>query len=213
MITHGRQRSQRSETLILRAVGRLLAKDGYAALSIEGVAREAGVGKATIYRWWSGKAHLVLDYYCAAPSPVPTPDSGALEPDLNTFLNDTFKALTSTHAGATMASLMAESQTNPEFGAELRERFISTRREALRSILQAGQKRREIAADTDLDVTIDLLYGAMWYRLLNRHAPLDARFATRLIRQILGGIRGSDAAPLSAILSFNRKESQHGEER
>src|SRR5581483_6685625 len=87
----GRPRSEHSHEAILDAVLRLLEAEGYGALTIEGVARHAGVGKQTIYRWWKCKAELVLEAYANhAASKIPVPDKGNLRGDLEAFLTASF---------------------------------------------------------------------------------------------------------------------------
>jgi hypothetical protein len=53
-------------------------------------------------------------------------------------------------------------------------------------LLQRGIDRGELAPDTDVELVADMIYGPMWYRLLNRHAPIDDRFAVRLSAFVLG---------------------------
>jgi AcrR family transcriptional regulator len=56
-------RIERSRQVILQAVLDELSESGYGALTIESVARRAGVGKATIYRHWADKIALIADAF------------------------------------------------------------------------------------------------------------------------------------------------------
>lgn len=183
----GRPRSEDSHGAILDAVLALLEGEGYRALTIESVARQAGVGKQTIYRWWKSKAELVLEAYANhAASKLPTPDKGILRADLEWFFCSAFKRLTDI-SGPTMRGLMADAVYDPEFLEILREVLIAKRRKALYQVLERGRVRGELAPDADLDVMIDLLFGALWYRLLLQHAKLDSRFAKQLVGFVLDG--------------------------
>ncbi len=181
----GRPRSAECHGAILDAVLQLMQKDGYNAVTIEGVARHAGVGKQTIYRWWGSRAELILDAFARhAADLVPTPDRGSLREDLEVFINAGFKRLSRDY-GAIMRGLMADAVLDPEFNRILREAFISRRRAATREILRRGVERGEIAPDTDLELMIDMLFGPVWFRLLVQHARLDAGFARQLVQAIL----------------------------
>ncbi|HTT36028.1 MAG TPA: TetR/AcrR family transcriptional regulator [Burkholderiales bacterium] len=183
----GRPRSEDSHEAILDAVLRLLDQEGYSALTIEGVARHAGVGKQTIYRWWKCKAELVLEAYANhAASKLPMPDKGSLRADLEWFFCGAFKRLTDI-SGPTMRGLMADAVYDPEFLEILREVLIAKRRAVLLQVLERGRARGELRPDADLDVMSDLLFGALWYRLLVQHAKLDSRFAKQLVGSVLDG--------------------------
>lgn len=80
---------------------------------------------------------------------------------------------------------MAEAQRDPLFAASFRAEFISVRRQPLLDILREGMRHGELPADTDCEVMVDLIYGAMWYRLLTRHAPLDEKFARDVVRTLM----------------------------
>jgi len=171
----------------LSAVLALLDKEGYQGITIEGVAREAGVGKQTIYRWWRCRAELVLEAYANhAASKVPVPDKGTLQADLENFLCTAFRRLTNV-SGAIMRGLMADAVLDPDFGAILRNVFLMRRRQAIKEILEKGVTRGELKPDVDLELLIDLLFGPMWYRLLNQHEKLDASFARQLVSVVLEG--------------------------
>ena len=183
----GRPRSEDSHEAILDAVVDLLDREGYGAVTIEGVARQAGVGKQTIYRWWKSKAELVLEAYANhAASKLPMPDKGNLRADLEWFFCGAFKRLTDI-SGPTMRGLMADAVYDPEFLEILREVLIAKRRVVLEKVLERGLARGELKSDADLDVMIDLLFGALWYRLLVQHAKLDSRFAKQLVAAVLDG--------------------------
>jgi AcrR family transcriptional regulator len=176
----GRQRCFATHEAILRAALYLLQKHGYRAITIEGIAGEARVGKQTIYRWWPSKAAVVLEAFGTfTQGRVNVPDSGNLCSDLTCFLQATFNQL-ATECGPIVRGLMSEALLDPEFAVAFRELFIAKRRQIVLEILQHGVERGEIVAPCDFELIVDMLYGPMWYRLLNQHAPLDLNFAEQL---------------------------------
>ena len=178
-VQKGRPRSAECHGAILDSVLQLMQKEGYNAITIEGVARHAGVGKQTIYRWWGSRAELILEAFAKhAADMVPTPDRGSLREDLEVFMNAGFKRLFRDY-GAIMRGLMADAVLDPDFNKILREAFILKRRAATRVI-------REIAKTADLELMIDMLFGPVWFRLLVQHAKLDAGFASQLIDGVIG---------------------------
>ncbi len=182
----GRPRSAECHGAILDSVLQLMQKEGYNAITIEGVARHAGVGKQTIYRWWGSRAELILEAFANhAADMVPTPDRGSLREDLEAFMNAGFKRLFRDY-GAIMRGLMADAVLDPDFNKILREAFILKRRAATRVILERGIERGEIAKDADLDLMIDMLFGPVWFRLLVQHAKLDAALARQLVSAVIG---------------------------
>lgn len=127
---------------------------------------------------------------------VRDPQTGTLEGDLRQFLGQTFRALGRT--GDVVRVLMAEAQIDPAFADLFRTRFVARRREALRALLVRARQRGEIATAVDLDLLMDLAFGPMWYRLLNRHARLDAALARALARSVVSLARPPDAKPAVA---------------
>src|SRR5262249_12238970 len=148
----GRPRSAECHGAILDSVLEMMQKDGYNAVTIEGVARHAGVGKQTIYRWWGSRAELILEAFANhAASAVPAPDKGSLREDLEIFMNAGFKRLAKDY-GNIMRGLMADAVLDPDFNTILREAFIFKRRAATRVILERAVERGEIAKDADLEI-------------------------------------------------------------
>ncbi len=185
-----RRRSQSSHENILKATVELLEEVGYVNMSIEGIARRARVGKQTIYRWWPSKAALVMEAYTTVVAKkFPIPNTGKVQEDLEVIFCPLFKVLNTTTAGTALAGIMTEAQNNPELAQAFREQFVASRRTVIKTILESGIKRGELRKDIDLECAVDSLYGAMWYRLLLAHAPLDENFAQILIAQLLKGIQ------------------------
>jgi AcrR family transcriptional regulator len=183
-----RRRNRKSHEAILAAALKLVKVRGYAAVTIEAIASEAGVGKQTIYRWWSSKASVVFEALSKTiKADAPLPNTGSLERDLEEFLLKMFVGLVKTGAGRVIASLFSEAQANCEFDSAFRSEYLGPRRDALRQILEKGKDRKELGPDVDLDLAIDSFYGSMWYRMLNPYAPLDRKFARKLVRQLLKG--------------------------
>jgi AcrR family transcriptional regulator len=181
----GSRRNEAARQAILEASLRLLAEEGYARLSIGAIARAAGVGRQTIYRWWSSKADIVLDALLEqARETIPRPTEGPLEERLRTFLRATFRGAADAQTATVLRALAAEAQRDPAF-AQRFQAFTALRRDALSEVLAADVPR------ADLPVVVDLAFGLLWYRLLLGHRPLDARSADRAARLLAAAV-GSD---------------------
>jgi AcrR family transcriptional regulator len=185
----GRPRSETARRAILAAAARLVAERGYGALTMEGIARSAGVSKQTVYRWWPRKSAVVLEALSeAAQAVAPDSDTGSLEADLRLFLRRT---VTGAGQNAPMlAAMMAEAQLDEEFGGPFLSGFLARRRDVLREILERGRARGEVGSGADLDFVVEVAFAALWYRILGGHAPLNRRFADRLSQTVLALARG-----------------------
>ncbi|HYY19680.1 MAG TPA: helix-turn-helix domain-containing protein, partial [Streptosporangiaceae bacterium] len=95
-----RRRSIRSHQAILAATTQLLAEVGYTALTIEGVATRARVGKATVYRWWPSKGALVMEAMGTALDMTRVTETGDLRHDLLAIGKGIVHTLAHTPAGA-----------------------------------------------------------------------------------------------------------------
>jgi AcrR family transcriptional regulator len=191
-VERGRRRSQRSHDAIVQATQELLVEDGYQALTIEGVAARAGVGKQTIYRWWPSRAALVLEAYLAGSDAVPTPTETAdTHADVLALLDWLVAVLAQPIGGKVVAGLVADLKHDPDLAERFHRDVVPARRRAMREALERGRERGEIRADTDLDLAVDTLHGAVFYRLLLSGEPLDPRFTEALANQVLRGIEAT----------------------
>ncbi len=185
----GRPRSQEADQAILAAATQLLAERGLAGMSIEEVAARAGVAKTTIYRRWPSRGALALDAFLAEfQGQQPSPDTGTLRGDLLGALRAWIRSVTRTSAGPILAGLIAETQRDPELARAWRERVVETLRDQHKVLLNRAVERGEIAAATDQDVVLDLLFGAAYHRLLHGHRPLTDKFARQVVDMIIDGI-------------------------
>ena len=189
----GRPRSAKAHEAILKAAAGLLLEHGLGAVSMDAVAARAGVSKATIYRWWPTKETLALDalyteWTAAAPVPRHT---GSLRGDLVELLTPWARLVTAQPYARVIAALLAETRADPAFAVQYQERVIEPRRDQAREIFGRAVARGEVPADLDLEVALDLIYGPLYLRLLQGHAPLDDAFVQSLVDLALSGIEPS----------------------
>lgn len=187
----GRPRSEKSREAILSAAHDLLTEEGGAGLTVEAIARRAEVGRPTIYRWWPTVADIVLEVVLRqADKDIAVPACESLDATLRRFLRQSMKAIAD-WGGVHLRFLMAHAQRDEEFRQRFRDNFVAKRRAVLRSIFEQAVERGQIGSGHDLDLQVDIVFGAMWYRLLVGHAPLDESFADELTEAATRLVRAS----------------------
>jgi AcrR family transcriptional regulator len=182
VIDRGRPRSEDARRAVLDAALRLCERDGYQQLTIKAIATEAGVGRQTVYRWWPDKAEILMEALVelAESLDLREPiDSGDTLSDVRALLSITY-SLTQSITGQAIVGLMSDAQADPALSAKLQGNVIGPRRDALREILRRGVERGEVSAAVSLDLVVDFAFGAMWYRLLSRHAPVNEELAGKV---------------------------------
>jgi AcrR family transcriptional regulator len=186
----GFSRKTKTRERALSTASQILLRDGFARLTMERVAAEAGVAKTTLYRRWPTKAALCMELYLdVAGREVRDPDTGDIEHDLKRIAATVVRLQTQTVAGPAFVGLIAEAQVNPETRAAFLAEFAHRRREVTRRVLRRAIERGQLRADTDIDLVIDALGGAVTFRLLQGHAPLTAKFAHALVTLVLSGCK------------------------
>jgi AcrR family transcriptional regulator len=195
----GRPRSQKAREAVLAATHDLLTELGGGGLSVEAIARRASVGRPTVYRWWPSVADIVLEVVlCRADADIPVPSSDSLRGTLGEFLRRSMRAITD-WGGAHLRFLMAHAQRDEGFRGRFRDNFVATRRAVLTSLLSCAVEQSQISREQNLDIILDIVLGAMWYRLLVGHAPVDEAFADELaevvVRLVQAGTGNAQALP------------------
>jgi AcrR family transcriptional regulator len=181
------RRSERARQAILDAALELCGEQLYAGLTMEGIAKRAGVGKQTIYRWWPSKADVLLDALATkAQLHIPVPDEGGYEADLRRFLGDTFELGSRPQVVDLLRALMAEAQINEGFGERFREEFLRQRRDALGEILTRARARGDLPAGLPPETVTDIVFGTLWYRILATRRLPDRRLIEELVTALTG---------------------------
>jgi AcrR family transcriptional regulator len=188
------RRNEKSRRAVLTATFDLLQEMSYPRLTIEAIATRAGVGKQTIYRWWPSKAAVLFDAFLLLSegdegTPPELPDTGDLRADLVLVLRATVAELNEPRLAEPMRALATEIAHDPALAAAYHDRLDGPLREAKQLRLRSAQRSGELAEDLDLDVAVDLLWGPVLSRWLQRSGPLTNEWVERLVDTALGGMR------------------------
>jgi hypothetical protein len=92
--------------------------------------------------------------------------------------------------------MIAASQSETELAKAFRTHFMLASREEGRRILERAVLQREIRADLDFEVALDLIYAPLYFRLLVGHGLLDRAFTASVLAHALAGL-GARPAPSS----------------
>lgn len=182
----GRPRSEEAHQAILDATLELLAEVGFSALTVEGVASRAGVGKATIYRRWASKLPLVAEAFGQLPA-FEDVDTGSLADDLKQMLRRYLEVFVATPLATVMPSLAAERAHNPEL-SELLDPLLAGRRQPLLRALERAAERGELRKGIDLDLASDLVVGPIAVRLFFRGNRLQPELVEPMVDMALQGL-------------------------
>jgi AcrR family transcriptional regulator len=184
----GSARNLETQAAILGAAAAVLQEDGYGGFSIDAVARRCGAGRPTIYRWWPNKAALLVEVYISQSISItrPAPNTGSVRGDLIQHIRRLWRFWGETPSGRAFRALVAESQADPAALVQLRDQALPQARFLVATVLRRGIERGEIAADIDLELVIDLIWGFNWYRLLTDR--LDSKSIEAMVDLLLGGI-------------------------
>lgn len=185
----GRPPSAAARRAILDTARQMLAEGGPGAITMEGLAARAGVGKPTIYRWWPDRHAVTMAALMdeAPPAPAGRPGRAALR-QLRQQLHaivDRFATPTGRH----VAQLIAAADAESELAKAFRHHFVMARRAEGIVLLQEAVAAGQIRGRIDVNVAADLLYGAVFFRLLMGHAPLDQKFAEAALESVIRGVR------------------------
>ncbi|MCY9555767.1 TetR/AcrR family transcriptional regulator C-terminal ligand-binding domain-containing protein, partial [Paenibacillus apiarius] len=153
-----------------------------------------GVGKQTIYRWWPSKGAVLFDSFLML-SEQPDgggsalPDTGDLEADLKGVLRATIEELNDPRYDEPMRALNTEITHDSTLAALYAERLDSPMRELKKQRLRSAQRAGHLAEDLDLDVAVDMLWGPLLNRWLQRSRALTPDYADSIVETALNGLR------------------------
>ncbi len=177
----------------MEAVYALLQEKSVRDLTIEEVAKRAGVSKPTLYKWWPTKAALVMallhERIAARPETLETLTG---EQALRWRVRRLIAAFNGLF-GKVMADMIAEGQSEPSILRELFAQHIGQRRTASINEVERAKTRGEFAADVDPELLIDAIFAPIYFRLLVRNAPLTEAYGEALVSQVLRGLQQGKA--------------------
>ncbi|MCD9874324.1 TetR/AcrR family transcriptional regulator [Streptomyces guryensis] len=191
----GRPRSEAVEGAVIEGVLKLL-EDGVplAELSIERIARTAGVGKATIYRRWNGKEELFVDVVRAAEPPDAELPGTSMRDDLVALLEQRRTRGVMTRTSVLLHNVFAQMKSSPKVWAAYHASVVRPRRRLQIEILRRGQQNGELREDIDLELVNDLMVGPMLLRTVMRpeadvETDLSEDLSERIVDTLLEGLR------------------------
>ena len=181
----GRPRDPSRDGVIRAAILRLLADVGYGALTMDAVASEAGVGKATIDRRWRTKQDLVVDTISdlnraeAAP-----PDTGSLEGDLRAMLRSLVSVITGPTGAATL-SLLSTVPHQPALAEAFRNGPLAVWRQSFEDIWARAEERGEVLPGVAGSVAAETTSALLVQRWLLTGMPVDEAYADEVLDTVV----------------------------
>ncbi|SEL95103.1 DNA-binding transcriptional regulator, AcrR family [Streptacidiphilus jiangxiensis] len=174
----GRPRSADAHRAVLDAALALAVRDGYAAVTMKAIAEEAGVGRQTVYRWWPTRGAVLIEAMgeIGAAHGAP-PASGDPVADLRVFLDQTFALADKAPVADVLLGLLSDAFADTELSTTMRA-YIAGRRALLAEVLgRQGAGGWKVPVPT----VVDLVFGAMWYRLMNQHGPVGPELTKEVL--------------------------------
>jgi AcrR family transcriptional regulator len=190
----GRPRKPTATQDILQATLAILAEKGFAALTIEAIARRANVGRPALYRRWPSKEAIVEEAFAEVfKLGVPIPDTGSLTGDL-TYLVNGLTVFLQTQVGRIIISLIGEGLREPSW-QRFSTRFGQIRRERSRIVITRAIERGELPPDVDGDLLLDLMLSVQLLGHLVDGRTLEPARAQRMIDMVLNGTVNAISPP------------------
>ncbi|MGH9030685.1 MAG: TetR/AcrR family transcriptional regulator [Acidimicrobiia bacterium] len=194
----GRRPDERLSEAVIDATLGLLAEHGYDGLSIEAIARRAGVSRPTIYKRWRSLSNLVLDAARRSRDLGPVfpegivaiPDTGTLRGDLLAIARDGVELLGAAERQDFLNGLFAGIAADPALGPTYREGFLDPDYYRLQVIFKRARARGELRDDLDPGIGLEMLVAFGFYRMRIIRDPLTDEVLETVVDVIVRGLAG-----------------------
>ena len=204
----GRRRDESLTRAILEATLALLREQGYDGLSIEAIARRAGVSRPTIYKRWRSLSDLALDAARLTPDLgrafpeglIPVPDTGSLRGDLLAIARDGVALLRSLDERGILTGLFAGIVADPTLGPVFRSGFLDRDAERLHAVFERARRRGELRDGVDPSIGLEMLVAYGFHRIVIVRDSVDESVFERAVDVVVAGLTNAgDGSPDGAI--------------
>jgi AcrR family transcriptional regulator len=175
------RRRKKSHEAIIAATTALLSEVGYHNLTMEGIASRAGVGKATLYRWWASKGQLVGEALASSLEMQVIEDSGSPRRDLENAIRITMKNYAGSYPAVTVPALASDITSDPDLHETFLSEFVRPRRRLVAAVVERAIAAGLLPADADVELVLDIIGGIVLYRTLLSGQPIDDDFPSALM--------------------------------
>jgi len=186
-VQRGRRRSHSATKLIQKAALELAYEQGISYATVERIAARSGVAKTTIYRRWPNSTAIVMAGFLDDISPLIAYKKNSTIVDTMIDSMQRFLKALEGPRGKLLRHLMGAAQHDADLMEMFSSQWIEPRRQQGKVALAKAVETGELAADTNINVLLDLLYGAVYYRLTVSFTPLTPEFVEQSARIIFKG--------------------------
>lgn len=186
----GRPRGEGVDERVLAAARHRLATDGFERMTIEDVARDAGVTRPTVYRRWSSKAELAI---AAVESVITTgrvEPTGDLRADLRIIAASMRDGFLKQNYLGLLGTALVERDHHPEILELYREHLMRPRRRSIRAVLEKGVETGALPSDADIDLGVAFLVGAFYSLSLSKARPDSSSWIDRVADGVIRALGG-----------------------
>jgi AcrR family transcriptional regulator len=181
----GRPRSVETADAILESAYRMMASEGLSATTIEAIARDSGVSKMTIYKWWPSREALLIDAFLRqASTMLPFTESGDPLARMMKHVASYVVALNGDF-GKVQLAVISECIAGTGSAKIFSERYLELRRDIALKIIKEGQRDGSIIASEAAADLYDRIYGTLFYQYVFDFRHLTADYARKLVKTVL----------------------------
>lgn len=180
----GRPRDERIDSEVVSAVLNALKKRGYRSVTINGIARQVGRARSSLYRRWPSKRHLVAYAVVSEMGDNPAANTGHVRGDLEAAVGTLLRAFVGP-LGQALAGLASDMAQDPALASIIRQAVLAPRRKSMREALERAQIRGEMRRDCDVELVLDMLTGPFYFRTLFGHVPISRETARLVVEYVL----------------------------
>src|SRR5580692_7512524 len=176
----GRPRDARIDTEVAAAVLNVLENGGYRAVTMDGIARNVGRARSSLYRRWRSKRHLVAYAVVGELGEHPAADTGTLQGDLLSAVTTLWRAFRGP-LGHALAGLVADMAQDAALASSIRREVMVPRRRSMREAIERACARGEARDDMNVELLLDMLTGPFYFRTLFRHASMSLKDTAQIV--------------------------------